>query len=72
MWGIKKNLRMGGNAENSNIMLDTCNQLKTHKEDTESESMEEPDNKETTHCQPQLSTSTGLLLLPIPLLWAVK
>ena len=35
-----------------------------HNEDTKSESMKEPDNKETIQWQPELSASTGLLSRP--------
>ena len=44
--------------------MDTGNELKIHNKDTESESIKEPDNKDTTQCQPKLSTSTGLPSLP--------
>ena len=37
--------------------------LNVYNEDTESDSVEEPENEQTTKHQPALTTSTGLLLL---------
>ena len=45
-------------------MADMYNELDIYNKDTESESVEEPDNKESTQHQPALNTSTGLLSVP--------
>ena len=36
-------------------MVDMCNKLNIYNEDTGSESVDEPDDEETTQCQPALN-----------------
>ena len=64
MWGIKDNPGIiGKNVENSNKMVDMCNELNIYNEDTGSESVDEPDDEETTQCQ--LALNIYIYLSPV-------
>ena len=46
-------------------MADTCNELDVYNEDTESESVKEPDNEETTQHQPALPLLVACQFVPL-------